>query len=124
MAASFAARLAFRDWRSGELTLLLCAILVAVASVTAIGLFVDRLQRALIEQSATFLAADRVLSGSTAAPDALRLRASELGLQQAETISFATVLYAGDERNKLASVKAVSAPVSYTHLTLPTIYSV
>ena len=109
MAASFAARLAFRDWRSGELTLLLCAILVAVASVTAIGLFVDRLQRALIEQSATFLAADRVLSGSTAAPDALRLRASELGLQQAETISFATVLYAGDERNKLASVKAVSA---------------
>lgn len=108
MAANFAARLAWRDWRSGELTLLLCAILVAVASVTAIGLFVDRLQRALIEQSATFLAADRVLSGSSAAPEALRVRAGELGLQQAETISFATVLYAGDDRNKLASVKAVS----------------
>ena len=108
MAVNFAARLAWRDWRSGELTLLLCAILVAVASVTAIGLFVDRLQRALIEQSATFLAADRVLSGSSAAPETFRLTASELGLQQAETISFATVLYAGDDRNKLASVKAVS----------------
>jgi len=108
MVVNFAARLAWRDWRSGELTLLLCAILVAVASVTAIGLFVDRLQRALLEQSATFLAADRVLSGSSAAPEQLRLKASELGLQQAETISFATVLYAGDDRNKLASVKAVS----------------
>jgi len=81
---------------------------VAVASVTAISLFVDRLQSALIEQSATFLAADRVLSGSAPAPQAIRAKASELGLQQAETVTFATMLYTGADQNLLASVKAVS----------------
>ena len=88
--------------------LLLAAIVVAVASVTAISLFVDRLQSALIEQSATFLAADRVLSGSAPAPQAIRAKASELGLQQAETVTFATMLYTGADQNLLASVKAVS----------------
>ena len=104
-----ALRLAWRDWRSGELRLLLASIVVAVASVTAISLFVDRLQSALIEQSATFLAADRVLSGSNPAPEEVRAAAAELGLQQAETVTFATMLYTGEENNLLASVKAVSA---------------
>ena len=103
-----ALRLAWRDWRSGELRLLLLAIVVAVASVTAISLFVDRLQRALIEQSATFLAADRVLSGSSPAPQAVRDQAANLGLEQAETVTFATMLYTGEDNNLLASVKAVS----------------
>lgn len=103
-----ALRLAWRDWRSGELRLLLAAIVVAVASVTAISLFVDRLQSALIEQSATFLAADRVLSGSSPAPVEVRERAASLGLQQAETVTFATMLYTGEDKNLLASVKAVS----------------
>ena len=88
--------------------MLLAAIVVAVASVTAISLFVDRLQSALIEQSATFLAADRVLSGSAPAPESIRDSARALGLQQAETVTFASMLYTGPEANLLASVKAVS----------------
>ncbi len=103
-----ALRLAWRDWQSGELRLLLGAIVVAVASVTAISLFVDRLQSALIEQSATFLAADRVLSGSAPVPEEVRQAALGLGLQTAETVTFATMLYTGEDRNLLASVKAVS----------------
>jgi len=106
---TLAFRLALRDWHAGELRLLLIAIVVAVASVTAISLFVDRLQNALLEQSATFLAADRVLSGSSPAPEEFRAKATELGLQQAETVTFATMLYQGEEANLLASVKAVSS---------------
>lgn len=108
MRGSLALRLAWRDWQSGELRLLLGAIVVAVASVTAISLFVDRLQSALIEQSATFLAADRVLSGSSPVPMGVRQTAESLGLQQAETVTFATMLYTGADKNLLASVKAVS----------------
>jgi len=103
-----ALRLAWRDWQSGELRLLLGAIVVAVASVTAISLFVDRLQSALLEQSATFLAADRVLSGSAPVPGEVREAAANLGLQTAETVTFATMLYTGEDKNLLASVKAVS----------------
>ena len=102
------ARLAWRDWRSGELRLLLGAVLVAVASVTSIALFVDRLQQALLEQSATFLAADRVLRGPAPAPESVRAEAAARGLEQAETVGFATMLYHGDDANLLASVKAVS----------------
>ena len=52
-------RLAWRDLRSGEIALLIVALMVAVGTVTSISLFVDRLKQALILESATFLAADR-----------------------------------------------------------------
>ena len=44
---SLALRLLLRDWRSGELTFLALALLIAVASTTTITLFADRLQRRL-----------------------------------------------------------------------------
>ena len=48
------ARMAWRDVRSGEMGLLLVALLVAVGTVTSISLFVDRLQSALLEESSNF----------------------------------------------------------------------
>ena len=59
-----ALKLLWRDWRSGELTLLLASLIVAVSTVTTITLFVDRLQQALVRESASFLAADLVISSS------------------------------------------------------------
>ncbi|MDE0758964.1 MAG: hypothetical protein OSB45_12460, partial [Pseudomonadales bacterium] len=53
--------LLLRDWRAGELTLLLASLIVAVSTVTTITLFADRLQRALVLESASFIAADRVI---------------------------------------------------------------
>ena len=65
-----AARLAWRDWRSGELLLLSAALVIAIGTVTAISLFVDRLHQALLLESANLLAADRYISSSGEIPEA------------------------------------------------------
>ena len=84
MKLAFVLRMAWRDWRSGELGLLLIALTVAVATVTSISLFVDRLQQALVSESADFLAADRRISSTRAIPDGFREEAAARGLRQAE----------------------------------------
>lgn len=99
-------RLVGRDWRGGELRLLLVALLVAVGTVTAISLFVDRLQSALIAESATFLAADRVISSSRPIPEEFASAAAALGLAHTETVSFPTMVFAAGN-NRLVAVKAV-----------------
>lgn len=101
-------RLAWRDWRSGELGLLLAALLVAVGSVTAVSLLVDRLQQALVSESAAFLGADRYIGGSREIPDPFRQQAEALGLETSQTLAFPSMVFAGDERNQLVAVKAVS----------------
>lgn len=100
--------LAWRDWRSGELALLVVALVVAVTSVTAIGLFADRLQRALLNESADFLAADRYIGSSAPLPDAYLSAARARGIDVATTLLFPSMVFAGEEANQLASVKAVS----------------
>ncbi|MFM7272267.1 MAG: ABC transporter permease, partial [Gammaproteobacteria bacterium] len=103
---SLALRLFWRDWRGGELGMLLAAIALAVGIVSAIGLFVDRLQRAVELRGATFLAGELVLRARSPVPadwiDAARAK----GLQTAEVLQFATMAVAGDAM-QLAAVKAV-----------------
>jgi len=40
-------RTLWRDWRAGELRLLVIAVVLAVAALTAVGFFADRLQNGL-----------------------------------------------------------------------------
>ncbi len=103
-------RLVARDWRAGELKLLLAALLVAVGTVSAITFFVDRLHQALLAESTSFLAADRVLSGSQPIPDSFRNGAIAQGLAISDTLLFPSMVYAETSaaRNQLVSVKAVS----------------
>ncbi len=109
MTLSLALRLATRDWRAGELRLLLAALLLAVGAVTAVSLFVDRLQRALVAESATLLGADRVIDASRAVPQRFRDLASARGLALADVIRFPSMVSAdATERSQLASVKAVT----------------
>ena len=102
------ARLARRDWRSGELTLLMVSLLVAVASVTAISLFVDRLHRAMIDESADFLAADRYISSSAELPERFREAARARDIRVVDTMLFPSMVFAPSGRNQLVSVKAVT----------------
>lgn len=100
-------RLLWRDWQGGELRLLLLALVMAVTSVTGIALFTDRLEQALLVESANMLAADRVLSGRSAAPAEWFDEARTRGLRTAETVSFGSMVFS-DNGNVLVSAKAVS----------------
>ena len=102
-----ALRLLWRDWKGGELTLLLVALLLAVTTVSGIAIFVDRLQGALVLESSAFLAADRRIEGNRELPEAWDARARELGIATARTAVFPSMVFAGDW-NQLVSVKAVS----------------
>ena len=102
-----ALRLLWRDWRAGELTLLLASLVIAIGTVTTITLFVDRLQQALIQESASFLGADRVVSGADPLDPALVQQARDIGLQTTETLEFFSMVFA-EERAQFASVKAVA----------------
>lgn len=100
-------RLLWRDWRGGELRLLLLSLIMAVTSVTGIALFTDRLQGALVEESATMLAADRVLGGREPAPDEWMAEARRRGLETASFVAFTSMAFS-DEANLLVAAKAVS----------------
>lgn len=102
-----ASRLLWRDWRSGELRLLFLALIMAVASVSGIALFTDRLEKALLMESANMLAADRVLGSGKVLPEALLTEANQRGLQTARTLSFTSMAFS-DSGNMLVSAKAVS----------------
>ena len=109
MTPTLVLRFAARDWRAGELRLLLAALLLAVGAVSAISLFVDRLQRALVAESTSFLAADRVIDSSRPIPEEFRGKAAAAGLATADVLTFPSMVGAGERRSRLASVKAVSA---------------
>ncbi len=57
-ALRFALRNLWRDLKSGELSVLLLALLVAVLSLTAVGFFTSRISQGVRAQAAEVLAAD------------------------------------------------------------------
>jgi putative ABC transport system permease protein len=116
-----ALRLLSRDFRAGELRILVLAILVAVGGMTAVGFFTDRIQRALVEQGVELLGADLVLVSSAPARAELVHEAQRLRLTTAATLSFPSVVLAG-ERPQMVDVKAVDSgyPLRGTLRTAPT----
>jgi putative ABC transport system permease protein len=105
---NLALRMLWRDSRSGELTILILALIIAVTSSTAIALFSDRLQRTMTNQTAEFLAADLVIASPNPVSVEWLAKAIQLNLAQARTAEFSSVLIEHDEL-LLAGVKAVSA---------------
>ncbi len=103
-----ASRMLIRDWRGGELGVLVAALVLAVAVVSGISAFTTRLQSALEQESHRFLAADRVVRSSREMPSDWLREGLDAGLQVAQTLTFPTMVTAGEERMHLASVKAVS----------------
>lgn len=103
-----ATRMLARDWRGGELGVLVIALVLAVGVVSGISAFTTRLQSALEQESHRFLAADAVVQSSRDMSAEWLARADELGLDTATVLSFPSMVYAGEENMYLASVKAVS----------------
>ncbi|MCX7096776.1 MAG: FtsX-like permease family protein [Methylococcales bacterium] len=105
---NLALRMLWRDSRSGELSILIAALIIAVTSSTAIALFSDRLQRTMLQQTAEFLAADLVIASPAPIAAEWLAKAMQLHLTQARTAEFSSVLIEHDEL-LLASIKAVSS---------------
>ncbi len=97
-----------RDLRSGDLMVLLGALAVAVAAMTAVGAFTERVGKVVLNRASEVLAADLVLRSNRPIPDAYDRAAAEDGLASARGASFPTVVVAGDA-SALAEVEAVSA---------------
>jgi len=106
-ALSYAFRSFGRELRSGEVLVLLTAVALAVAALTAVGFLTDRIGKAVARQANEVLAADLRLRSQEPIPDLWRDMAIDGGLVTAETQTFPTVVFAGDE-SALATVKAVS----------------
>ena len=103
-------RTLWRDLRSGELRLLIVAVTLAVASLTAVGFFADRLKGGLQRDARALLGGDAVVASDNPTPDLFAARARELGLQVVHTLGFPTMVRATDERGgatKLVALKAV-----------------
>ncbi|MCG6951167.1 MAG: FtsX-like permease family protein [Betaproteobacteria bacterium] len=112
-----ALRMLARDWRAGELRVLAAALVVAVASVTSVAFFADRVSQALVRDAHQLLGADLVMVSDHAWDPVMRKAIVEHGLRDAEAWNFISMVRAGDAqqaqgegpRNQLAGVKAVSA---------------
>jgi putative ABC transport system permease protein len=100
-------RMLLRDWRAGELRVLAAALVVAVASVTSVAFFADRVSRALVRDAHQLLGADLVLASDHAWKQGIADEISKQGLERAQAITFISMATAGDEA-QLAGVKAVT----------------
>jgi len=105
-------RTLWRDLRAGELRLLIVAVLLAVAALTAVGFFADRLKGGLQRDARQLLGGDAVLASDNPTPPAFVERARALGLQGASTYGFPTMARASEAQGgatKLVALKAVAA---------------
>jgi putative ABC transport system permease protein len=97
-----------RDWYSGELRLIGISIIIAVACLTSVSFFTDRVNRATEDQATDLLAADLVLISSSKIEDDVIKLASDAKLITSLNESFRSVVVK-DDKLELAEVKAVDS---------------
>jgi putative ABC transport system permease protein len=103
-----ALRLLTRDFRAGELTLIFIAVVIAVAGVTTVGFFTDRVQLALNRQANQLLGADLVVSHDRALPREMVQEAQRRQLAVTQMLRFPSMAVK-DDKNVLADIKVVTA---------------
>src|SRR5690606_21585922 len=95
-----------RDWRAGELRLLLLALMIAVAAITRAGFLADRANPVLERDAAQLLGGALVLRSAQPLPEAFTTEAIGRGLDVGHTIQFPSMAMHG-EAGTLVSLKAV-----------------
>lgn len=93
-------------WSSGEIRVLLFALILAVTATTAVSFFTDRLHRSMQTQGNVLLGADLVVNADHVIPVAYRAEAQRLQYQTSQALEFSSMVVKG-ERNELAEIKAV-----------------
>jgi putative ABC transport system permease protein len=100
-----------RDWRAGELRVLALALAVAVAAITSVAFFADRVGQALVRDAHQLLGADLVLRSDHPWPDETARAIERAGLERAAAINFismASTKESSRNETQLSGVKAVS----------------
>ena len=101
----------WRDLRSGELNLLVVSVVLAVAALSAVGFFSDRLQAGLWRDARQLIGGDAVVVSDKPTAENFLQKAKELGLKTNATLSFPSMARADDAQGgetKLVALKAVS----------------
>jgi len=107
-------RTLWRDLRGGELRLLIVAVTLAVAALTAVGFFADRLQTGLERDARQLLGGDAVVVSDQATPAQFEQQARSLGLKSVTTLVFPSMARAREAQggaSRLVALKAV--PTGY-----------
>lgn len=106
MWASIAWRLFWQELRRGELWVIAFALFLAVGSVVSLSGITHSVKSALMQRSAQFSAADKVLRSSQPFEQAIVDAATTMNLQVSRQMQFDSMLFAGDKM-QLATIKAV-----------------
>src|SRR6201998_4271073 len=101
-------RMLAREWRSGELGVLLLALTVAVAALTGVGFLVGRISAAVALQASSVLAADVRLSSPRPLSDEYFAEGARRGLASSRNTSLLSVVFNGDA-SELTNLTAVTA---------------
>ena len=105
-------RTLWRDLRSGELRLLILAVTLAVAALTAVGFFADRLKSGLQRDARALLGGDAIVSSDNLTPAAFAQKAALLGLRSTVNVSFPTMGRASEAQggaSRLVALKVVES---------------
>ncbi len=93
-------------WRAGAIRVLVFALVLAVAAITAVSFFTQRVETALNQQSSLLLGGDLAISSDHPVTDQFEKRADKLGITTVKTYEFPSmVVYGG--ANQLTEIKAV-----------------
>ena len=107
MIAQLAWQQLFAQFKSGDLRVLILALVLAVTSITAINFFTNRISAHLNAQGGMLLGGDMVIIADHPIPASYNKLAKKAGLQSASTIEFASMAI-NNNKNQLAEVKALS----------------
>jgi putative ABC transport system permease protein len=103
-----ALRLFARNWRAGEMRILLLALIIAVASVTTVSFFAERVGRAIVGESSQLLGGDLVVVSDRPIDPVYAQQASRGGLQTSRSVRFRSMTQFGND-SLLTAVKAVGS---------------
>ncbi len=95
-----------RDWRAGEWRVLLIALVLAVGSISTVGLFADRVRLALQQEATSLIGADLRISSTRPLPQEYRDAALQRGLRVIGSDAFPSMV-AGKSENLLADIMSV-----------------
>jgi len=103
---ALAIKLLRREWRAGELKILIAALLIAVTCMTSVNLFSNRIQQAMTNQASDLLGGDMALTSPTPPAELWLQQAKKFGIKTTQVLVFYSML-SFDNQLQLATIHAV-----------------